>query len=124
MKRPIALAALALSLTAPALAGGGDMSAATFLDKADALRAQGPMALFSSDVGALRAEATAAGQAYGARLRTERAQGRPSSCPPKGARPSQSQWLNHLRSYPEPRRSTVTLRDAMADYYIKTWPCR
>ena len=44
----------ALLLAAPLLvAAAGDMNVATFLQKADALKAKGAMALFSSDLGLL-----------------------------------------------------------------------
>ncbi len=123
MKRSLLGMFAVAAIAAPALAAAGDMSVATFLARADALRAKGPMALFSSDYGVLKGEATAAGQAYAARLATERSQGRPSSCPPRGAKPSQDQWMQHLNSYPAASRPRVTLRAAMADYYMRTWPC-
>jgi hypothetical protein len=74
---------LALTLAVPALAAGGEMSVATFLAKADALKARGIMALGSSDIGLLRAEGQAAGEAYRARLESERA----SPASPVRARP-------------------------------------
>ena len=117
------LALFALLLAAPAAATTGDMSVAAFLTKADALKAKGFMALASSDMKLLRDEGQAAGAAYGARLQQERAAGKPSSCPPKGARPSSNQVLNHLRSYPPAKRAGLTMKAAMADYFIKTYPC-
>jgi hypothetical protein len=117
-------AIVVLALTAvPAFATDGNMSIATFLAKADSLRAKGPFALMSSDYKLLKAEGTAAGEAYGARLRQERAAGRPSSCPPQGTRPNSNQVLAHLRTYPVPARATTTMRAAMADYFIRTYPC-
>lgn len=115
-----------LLAAAPALANPGEMSVATFLAKADALRAKGPAALFSGDMKVLKSEGEAAGAAYRARLAAERAAGRPSSCPPPGgkARMSSDQLLNHLRSYPAPARGGTTMKAAMADYFIKTYPCR
>lgn len=122
MKRLMAAIGLAL-LASPALAVPGDMSVATFLTKADALRAKGPLALLSSDMNLLKTEGTAAGQAYRAQLAQERTQGRPSSCPPQGTRISSDQLLAHLRAYPAPARPRTTMRTAMADYFIKTFPC-
>ena len=115
-----------LALPPPALAATGEMSIATFLSKADALRAKGPMALFSSDMNVLKAEGEAAGAAYRARLQAERAAGKPSSCPPPGgkARMNSDQLIAHLRSYPEGARPRVTMKAAMADYFIRTYPCR
>ena len=107
-------------LSAPTLANTGEMSVATFLAKADALRAKGLGAIGSPDIKLLRAEGQAAGQAYGARLAAERAAGKPSSCPPKGARPSSNEVLTHLRTYPAEKRAGMTMKTAMADYYIRT----
>jgi hypothetical protein len=123
VRRIATLLVLALLPTGTAFAAAGDMSVATFLAKADALRAKGPFALMSSDYKLLKAEGEAAGQAYGARLRQERAAGRPSSCPPRGIRPGSNLVLAHLRSYPVAARPSTTMRTAMADYFIKTYPC-
>lgn len=124
MRRPMLTSALlALLLAAPAMATTGEMSVATFLSKADALKAKGLMALGSPDIKLLRAEGQAAGMAYGARLQQERAAGKPSSCPPKGARPSSNEVLAHLRTYPAERRAAINMKAAMADYFIKTYPC-
>ncbi len=117
------LIGVALMLSTPALAAGGEMSVAIFLAKADALKAKGFMALGSSDIGLLRSEGQAAGMAYKTRLEAERKSGKPSSCPPKGSRPSSGQILSHLRTYPEPARPRTSMKTAIADYFIKTYPC-
>lgn len=122
MKRLVATVSLAL-VAAPAFAVPGDMSVATFLAKADALRAKGAFALLSPDINLLRSEGTAAGQAYRAQLARERADGRPSSCPPKGAKIGSDQLIGHLRTYPAAARPRTTMRVAMADFVIKTFPC-
>lgn len=113
-----------IGVAGPAHAAPGDMSVATFLAKADALMAKGFLALASSDVGLLKAEGTAAGEAYRARLAAEKAAGRPSSCPPKSTRIGQTQVLNHLRTYPAAARPGITMRTAMADLFIRQYPCR
>lgn len=122
MKRYLATLLL-LGLAAPALAADGTMSVAAFLAKADALRAKGPLALFSSDYKLLKQEGEAAGAAYRVRLQQERATGKPSSCPPQGARPSNNQFIAHLRGYPATVRPATTMRTAMADYFIRAYPC-
>ena len=114
---------LALITTQPASAAPGDMSVATFLAKADGLRAKGAGALFSSDIGVLRREGTAAGMAYQARLRRERTAGQPSSCPPRNAKVSSDRVITHMRSYPDAQRGQVTVTQAIADMFIRTWPC-
>lgn len=124
MKRAALPLMLGLLAASPALATGGDMSVATFLAKADALKAKGPMALFSPDIKVLQQEGQAAGMAYKAQLDAERAAGRPSSCPPKGVRPSSDQVLAHLRTYPAEARGRINMRTAIGDMFKKTWPCR
>lgn len=119
---PLLLAALGLA-GAPLLADPGPISVASFLAKADALMAKGPMALFSPDVKLLRGEAEAAIQLYKQRLHGEKAAGQPSSCPPERITFRQSQMLSHLRQYPATVRPVTSLRSAIADLVIKTWPC-
>jgi len=121
--------ALALALVAmvatPAMAAGGDMNVATFLAKAEVLMAKGPFALLSKDVKVLRAEGEAASDVYFARLGRERAQGNPSSCPPrKPKEPSNREFLKHLRSYPPAARAVTKMHVAMGDWFIRTYPCK
>ncbi len=106
-----------------ALAASGDMSVATFIAKADALRAKGFMALMSPDYRLLKREATGAALAYRARLNAERAGGHPSSCPPKPAPINSTMLLAHLKSYPDSQRARTPMNSAMGDLFIKTWPC-
>lgn len=120
----IAAALAALAATSAANAAAGDISVATFLAKAEALQKKGAMALFSSDIKLLQSEGKAAGAAYRARLERERASGTPSSCPPKNTKINSNQLLAHLRTYPAAERTRTTLRTALADMFIKTYPCR
>lgn len=127
MKRTIAAAlvsTLMLAAAPAALASPGDMSVATFLAKADALRAKGAMALFSSDMSVLKSEGTAAGMAYRDRLKAEKAQGKPSSCPPQGTKVNSNDLIAHLRAYDPAVRPTKSMKAAMADFFIKKYPCR
>ena len=123
--RGVVAGLLVAALTAGAAqAATGAMPVAVFLAKADALKAKGLGALGSPDIGLLKAEGQAAGQAYRARLQAERAAGKPSSCPPKGAKVNSRQLIAHLRSYPEAARARTDMRTAMADFFIKTYPCK
>ena len=120
-----AAAALATLLAAsPALSEPGDMSAATFLAKADALRAKGPMALLSGDIKVLKSEGQAAGLAYRARLKAEKAAGKPPhSCPPPKSRINSTQVIEHLRTYTPATRARTTMKAAISDLMVKTFPC-
>lgn len=111
-------------IAAPVLAAAGDMSVATFLAKAEALKAKGALALFDPDVNLLQTEGKAAGQTYRNRLVRERAAGKPSSCPPQGVKLDSDKLIVHLKTYPVARRGSITMNTAMADYFIKTYPCK
>ncbi len=115
---------LSLLTATPALAAPGDISVANFLAKADALQAKGAMALLSSDYKLLKSEGQAAGQAYRLRLKDERVAGKPSSCPPQPAPVNSNTLIAHLRTYPVEHRGHISLKNAMADLFVKTWPCR
>ena len=99
------------------------MAISVFLAKAEALKAKGMAAMFSSDIGVLMAEGKAAGQAYRAQLAQEAKAGRPSSCPPPKAAINSDMLLDHLKTYPAAARSNIPLRTAMADLFRKKFPC-
>ena len=124
MKVRILAALAALAAPSALLAAPGDMSVAAFLGKADALKAKGAMALFSGDIGVLKSEGKAAGAAYRAQLQAERAAGRPSSCPPKGTKMNSDELLTFLRSYPAAVRPQVPMKQAIADFFVRKYPCR
>ena len=124
MKRWMFALAVAVAVPSALFAAPGDMSVAVFLAKAEALQAKGPLALFSSDLELLKAEGKAGGEAYRARLKSERAAGRPSSCPPEGVKINSDELLAFLRTYPAGVRGRVNMRQGVADYFIRKYPCR
>lgn len=124
MKRMILLAIAALGLATPVLAAPGDITVASAMAKADALRAQGPLALMSPDMALLRGEGKAAGDNYRARLRAERAAGRPSSCPPGEARVGTDEMIAYFKTWPAAKRQRTTLNQGVAEYFITKYPCR
>lgn len=124
MKRMIIPALALLAVPGTALAARGDMNLAVFIAKADALQAQGPMALFSPELDVLKAEGKAAGESYRTRLLQERAVGRPSSCPPENAQIVPEELVSFLKRYPANVRPRVTIRQGVADYFIKKYPCK
>jgi hypothetical protein len=121
--RYLPLAAL-LAFSSVAGATPGPMTVGEYLARATALKAQGFMALFSPEYRLLKSEGAQALSAYTARLAAERASGHPSSCPPGSVRVNSDIVLNHLRTYPAGMRERVDIRQAVADYYQRTWPCR
>ena len=63
MKIALIITASTLSIFATS-ASAQNMPVSTFLAKADALKAKGPLALFSSDIGVLKKEVEAAAVSY------------------------------------------------------------
>lgn len=129
MKRCAPLVAALLAMTSPLVARAqmagpvGAMPIATFLAKADALRAKGPFALMSADYKLLKAEVTGAAQAYRARLKGEQAAGRPSSCPPPRAPFNSDDVMAQMRSYPVAARGQTSVATAVADLFHARYPC-
>lgn len=97
-----------------------------FLGRADALEAQGPLALLSPDYKLLKGEAKAASNAYRAQLDAQRRAGRkPASCPPP---PSETkitpeELLDGLRAIP-PRQRGMSLEDGIGRIMRQRYPCR
>jgi hypothetical protein len=103
----------------------GDMKISTFLAKADALKAKGLMALGSSDIALLKSEGKAAGEAYRARIKSDKAKGQPPhSCPPAKASIGADDLLSHFRSYQAADRQQISVRTGFADMMKKRYPCK
>jgi hypothetical protein len=99
------------------------MSVGDFLGKADALKAKGIAAMFSSDIGLLKAEVTNAAASY----RAEVAAGKPPrSCPPpKGTvKMDSDELIANFRTIPAAQRASTSVRTAFANYMAKRFPCR
>jgi len=123
MRRTTVMMALAVVLV-PAAAQA--MTVKEFLAKADALKAQGVLALASPDVGLLRQEVMQASDAYRAGLAAQIAAGRkPSSCPPpKGtAKVTSDDIIKEFKSLP-PGRQKASVKDAFAAFMTKRYPCK
>ena len=117
--------ALALSLSAAAFAAPPG-TAQNFLDRANRLKAKGPLAFFDSDYKRLKAEATAVGKSIGSdRIAAEKA-GRPILyCSPKArAQLGSMEFINGLEAIPASERQTMPLKAAMLRILQKKYPCR
>lgn len=99
------------------------MSVADFLAKADALKAKGPMALFSSDLTLLKTEAADGFKAWHAQAAPP---GRPpNACPPAEKRQSTAdEVLAMLREVPPEQRTTTSTADALIAGLNRRFPCR
>jgi len=116
---------LSLSIATPAVSAPPG-TAQNFLDRANRLKAKGPLAFFDSDYGRLKAEATAVGKAIGDdRIAAERA-GRPILyCSPKArAQLGSFEFIDGLEAIPAAERYRMNLKDAMLRVLQKKYPCR
>jgi hypothetical protein len=124
MRRTI-LILVALCLSAPAFAAAPG-TAQNFLDRANRLKAKGPLAFFDSDYGRLKAEATAVGKSIGDdRIAAERA-GRPILyCSPQArAQLGSFEFIDGLNAIPASLRPTMSLKEAMIRVLQRKYPCR
>src|SRR5690242_1747425 len=107
-------ALLLFFIAAPALASQVS-GAQNFLDRAERLKAKGPLAFFDSDYGRLKAEATAVGKAIGDDRIAAEKEGRPIlyCSPSPRAQLGSFEFIDGLDAIPAGERAHMTLKDAM-----------
>jgi hypothetical protein len=123
---PKILAFVLLSLIATPALSAPPGSAQNFLDRANRLKAKGPLALFDSDYGRLKAEATAVGKSIGDdRIAAQRA-GKPILyCSPTArAQLGSYEFIDGLDAIPAAERQRMSLKDAMIRVLQRKYPCR
>ena len=122
--RKILIAALATAVPlTPVLAQS--MPVSVFLAKADALQKKGAMALFSSDIGKLKAEIVNSGKQIRAEQAAAQKAGRkPAVCMPEKGKASinSNELLAHFRSIPVAQRD-MTVKAGFAGLIRKKYPC-
>jgi len=124
MRKTIILALL-VSISIPSYAAPAG-TAQNFLDRANRLKAKGPLAFFDSDYGRLKTEATAVGKAIGDdRIAAERAHKPILYCSPDArAQLGSFEFLDGLEAIPPAERANMSLKDAMIRVLQKKYPCR
>lgn len=123
--RKSVLLALALTFSVPAAAAAPG-TAQNFLDRANRLKAKGPLALFDADYGRLKAEATAVGKSIGVdRIAAQKA-GKPIRyCSPRArAELGSYEFIDGLEAIPAAERQSMPLKAAMLLILQKKYPCR
>jgi hypothetical protein len=122
MRAVIAAAAIGgLLLATPAIA---EMSVATFLAKADGLKAKGMLAMVSPDMGIIRAEMKTVTTDYRTQLHADRAAGRkPQSCPPPQSKMDSEELMGYFRAIPAPQRPKLSVKTAFYGLMKKKYPC-
>jgi hypothetical protein len=122
-KTILILLVLSVASPAPAAAPGG---AQHFLERAERLKAKGPLAFFDSDYGRLKAEATIAGKSIGdERIAAERA-GRPIlyCSPSPRAQLGSFEFIRGLEAIPRAELAQMSVKQAMLRVLQKKYPCR
>ena len=114
----------ALLMVGVAMPASAAMSVGTFLARANALRDQGPMALMSPDLPALKAEASAATNQLKAERAARAAVGKPPiACVPEGESVGIMDMLDGLNELPASYRKRP-LKDGYARVLANLYPCR
>jgi cell division protein FtsL len=119
------LALLLIASASPVLAAPPG-TAQNFLDRANRIKAKGPLAVFDADYRRLKAQATAAGQSIrNDRIAAEKA-GRPILyCSPKArAQLGSMEFIDGLEAIPPGERASMSLKQAMLRILQKKYPCR
>lgn len=112
----------ALMFAGPAFA---ERTTEAFYADAMALKAKGPMALFSSKLKPLMAEGKAAGEAMRQqRLAAQKRGEKPAYCPPEGGTMGQQEMMDGLARIPQAERRSLPLSQGMARVLAAKYPCR
>jgi hypothetical protein len=124
LKRRILVAAAVLACAVPAFAAPPG-SAQDFLERAERLKARGPLAFFDSDYGRLKTEATAVGKAIGDdRIAAEKARKPILYCSPSArAELGSFEFIRGLEVIPPAERVRMSLKDAMVRVLQQKYPC-
>ena len=125
MRLKLLLAAIAVSV--PAAATAQSMNAESFLQRANKLKAKGPMALFSrGEIKLLMKEGQASGQAASARNKADKAAGRPTRyCAPAGPQKMNSdEYMTRLAAIPRATRQRIDMTEATNRIMAAKFPCR
>jgi hypothetical protein len=119
--KTVVAALLMVSVAMPASAA---MTVGTFLARANALRDQGPMALMSPDLPALKAEAKTATNQLKAERAARAASGKPPiACVPEGESVGIMDMLDGLNELPASYQKRP-LKDGYARVLANLYPCR
>jgi hypothetical protein len=114
---------IAAVLAAAPLAGADAMPVSEFLAKANALKAKGIAALFSSDIGLLKNEIGGAFRQVRADDDSARKAGRrPSACLPAKASVRSDELLSYMNAIPPAQRG-MSVAAAMHGFAAKKFPC-
>lgn len=125
MRLKFCLAAALLAI--PVAASAQSMNAEAFFQRANKLKAKGPLAIFASgEIKILMKEGQASGQASAARHKADKAAGRPTRfCPPPGpAKMDSDEYMKRLAGIPRADRQRIDMTEATTRIMAAKFPCR
>jgi hypothetical protein len=123
----LALVAAVAAVLVPSAASAQSMNAESFLQRANKLKAKGPLALFSrGEIKLLMEEGKASGDAARSqRLAAVKAGRKPRYCPPEGPQKMDSdEFMTRLAAIPRGERQRINMTEAMTRILIAKFPCR
>lgn len=101
------------------------MPVSTFIQKAAAMKARGPLAAFSGDVGLLKRQVQQDGQQLKVENKALEAAGkRKHYCAPEGAALTLKDIMSAVNAVPPAERSRTTTKQAFRNYIALRHPCR
>lgn len=101
------------------------MPVSTFIQKTEALKAKGALAMFSSDIGLLKKQVKQDGDQLKAENKALEAAGkRKHYCAPEGSALTLKDLLSAVEAVPVPQRARTSTKDAFRDYIARRYPCR
>ena len=117
----------ATTLLIPVAAFAQSMNAENFLERANKLKAKGPMALFSrGEIKRLMGEGQAAGIASTKRAEADKTAGRPPRycAPPGPQRMNSDEYMTRLAAIPRATRQRIDMTEATTRIMAAKFPCR
>ena len=123
MRKSFIVAALALA-TIPMNGAMAAMDVATFLAKANRLKAKGPFALISGDFKTLTREVTDASKSLKEERLALQSAGKPTAwCPPQKASMDSNEIMAAMEAIPLAQRRSTDVRTALRGLMIRKFPC-
>lgn len=123
----LAFLVTAVALLVPAAAAAQSMNAEMFMQRANKLKAKGPLAIFSKgEITVLMNEGKESGEASRRqRLAAIAAGKKPRYCPPDGPQKLGSdEFMTRLAAIPKAERQRINMTEAMTRILIAKFPCR
>lgn len=120
----VRFAPLLLLVAFPTAASAQAMDVATFLAKANRLKARGPLALISGDFKLLTREVTASSESLKSERLAFTSAGKADAwCPPQKASMNSNEIMAAMEAIPPAHRRATNVRTALRGLMVRKYPC-